>query len=57
MTNLAFSSPTLQIELGIIKMKVKRILKRLLRGKALSLNEILNEVLTLLTLNIFTDLT
>jgi hypothetical protein len=38
-------------------MKIKRILKRLLRGKALSLNEISNEVLILLILEIFIDLT
>jgi hypothetical protein len=38
-------------------MKIKRVLKRLLRGKALDLNEIPNEVLTLLTLDISTNLT
>jgi hypothetical protein len=56
MTNSALSSLTLQIELKIIKMKIKRVLKRLLRGKALGLDKISNEVLTLLTLDISTDL-
>jgi hypothetical protein len=57
MTDLTLSSPILQIELRVIKMEVKGVLKRLLRGKALGLNEILNEVFTLLTLDISTDLT
>jgi hypothetical protein len=56
MTNLALSSPTLQIELEIIKMKIKRVLKRLSRDKALGLDKILNEVLILLVLNISTNL-
>jgi hypothetical protein len=38
-------------------MKIKRVLKRLLRGKALGLDEILNKVLTLLALDISTNLT
>jgi hypothetical protein len=37
-------------------MKIKRVLKRLLRGKASSLDEIPNEVLTLLTLDISINL-
>jgi hypothetical protein len=37
-------------------MKIKKVLKRLLRGKALGLDEILNEVLTLLTLDISINL-
>jgi hypothetical protein len=37
-------------------MKIKRVLKRLLKDKALGLDEISNEVLTLLTLDISTDL-
>jgi hypothetical protein len=37
-------------------MKIKRVLKRLLRGKALGLDEISNEVLTLLILDISTNL-
>jgi hypothetical protein len=38
-------------------MKIKRVLKRLLRGKALDLDRIPNEVLILLTLDISTNLT
>jgi hypothetical protein len=38
-------------------MKIKGVLKRLLRGKALGLDEIPNEVLILLTLDIFINLT
>jgi hypothetical protein len=56
MTDSTLSSLTLQIELEIIKMKIKGVLKRLLRGKALGLDEIPNEVLTLLTLDIFANL-
>jgi hypothetical protein len=56
MTNLALSISTLQIELRVIKMKIKKILKRLLRGKALGLDRIPNEVLTLLVLDISIDL-
>jgi hypothetical protein len=37
-------------------MKVKRVLKRLLRGKALGSDEIPNKVLTLLTLDISANL-
>jgi hypothetical protein len=37
-------------------MKIKKVLKRLLRGKALGLDEILNEVLILLTLDISINL-
>jgi hypothetical protein len=56
MTNLALSSPTLQIELRVIKMKIERVLKRLLRGKALGSDEIPNKVLILLALDISTNL-
>jgi hypothetical protein len=57
MIDLALNSLTLQIKLRIIKAKVKRVLKRLLRGKVLGLNGILNEVLILLTLDISINLT
>jgi hypothetical protein len=56
MTNLALSSSTLQIELGVTKMKVKRVLKRLSRGKALGPDGIPNKVLTLLAPDISADL-
>jgi hypothetical protein len=56
MTDSALSSPTLQIELEVTKMEVKRVLKRLSRGKALGLDEIPNEVLILLALDISADL-
>jgi hypothetical protein len=38
-------------------MKIKRVLKRLLKDKALGLDRILNKVLILLTLDIFINLT
>jgi hypothetical protein len=57
MIDLALSSLILQIESKVIKMKIKRVLKRLLRGKALDLNKISNKVLILLALDISINLT